>query len=332
MIVDHQLHWFPDAFYQALLGRRKEPRAEEDGAGGYILHMSHGGYFRVPKLFLDLDLVFEELDRQGIDAGVFSPALLADPGPFDAQQARELAFLLNEAYAEARQAWGSRFIPLATIPMHDPQIAVEVLDDAVTRLGLRGVLMSSNVGGRPVSTRQLRPVWERMAHLRAPVVLHPAMRSIALPALEQLGEDGPVLDRYLGGWFDASAAGLSLIVTGLLDDLPDLVVLQPHLGAMLPLLRGKFDMTEARFKTKAAEPSSWYFRHRFFTDTAAFDPPALKLAVDTYGIERVLYGSDYPPRLSYPEALSFVRENLPSEQADQVFGNVLPLLEPAAAG
>lgn len=325
------MHWFPRAFYEALLGRKTEPYTEEDGAGGYVLHMSEGGYFPVPQMFLDLDFQFEELDRHGIESGVFSPALLADPGPFDAAQARELSMLLNEAYADAQREWGGRFIGLATLPMHDADAALDVLDDAISKLGLRGVLMNSNVDGRPICAPELRAVWERIEQLRVPVVLHPAMRSAVLPALTGLGRDGPVLDRYLGGWFDASIAGLSLIVTGLLDELPELVVLQPHLGAMLPYLRAKFDMTEQRFKTKAAEPSTWYFKNRFYTDSVAFDPPALTLGIETYGLERVLYGSDFPPRLSYTEALSFVRDNLPQEQAEQIFSNTLPLLESAPA-
>lgn len=329
VITDHQLHWFPRAFYEALLDRKTEPYAEADGSGGYVFHMSPGGYFPVPEMFLNLDGVFEELDRQGIAAGVFSTALLADPGPFEAAHARELSVLLNEAYADAQRTWAGRFIGLATIPMHDVDGALEVLDDAVLRLGLRGVLINSNTGGRAVCTPELRPVWERIEQLRVPVVLHPAMRSIALSALEGAGPHGPVLDRYLGGWFDASIAGLSLVVTGLLDDLPELVVLQPHLGAFMPYLRAKFEMTEQRFKTGAAEPSSWYFRNRFYTDTAAFDPPALALGIETYGLDRVLYGSDYPPRLSYPEALRFVRDNLPPAEAAQIFSNTLPLLEPA---
>ena len=331
MITDHQLHWFPRAFYEALLDRTTEPFAEADGSGGFVFHMSRGGYFRVPELFLDLDGIFEELDRHSIGAGVFSTALLADPGPFEVSQARELSLLLNEAYADAQREWGGRFIGLATLPMHDAEGALEVLEDAVGRLGLRGVLMNSNVGGRPICAPELWPVWQRIEQLRLPVFLHPAMRSAALPALQELGWH-PVLDRYIGGWYDASIAGLSLILTGLLDELPDLVVVQPHLGAMLPYLRAKFDETETRFESKAAERSTWYLRNRFYTDCVAWDASALALGIEAYGIERVLYGSDYAPRLRYHEALSFVRDNLPPEQADKIFSNTLPLLEAARAG
>jgi len=325
LITDYQLHWFPRPFYEALLDRTTEPFAEADGSGGFVFHMSKGGYFPVPDLFCNLDGIMEELDRNGVGAGVFSTALLADPGPFEAAFARELSLLLNEVYAEAQREWGGRFIGLATLPLHSAELAIEVLDDAVQRLGLRGVLMNSNAGGRSICTPELTPLWRRIEELRVPVFLHPAMRSAALPALTELGYH-PVLDRYLGGWYDASLAGLSLILSGLLDELPELIVVQPHLGAMLPFFRAKFDETETRFQSQAAERSTWYFRNRFYTDCVAWDAPALALGIAAYGLERVLYGSDYAPRLTYPEALSFVRDNLPAEQAEQIFANTLPLL------
>lgn len=57
----------------------------------------------------------------------------------------------------------------------------------------------------------------------------------------------------------------------------------------------------------------------FYTDTVANTPASLRMAIDFYGIDRVLFASDFPwwtPRMG----IEFVRANLDAEEAEKVLG------------
>ena len=90
------------------------------------------------------------------------------------ERAKEVAYALNEARAEAQREHAGRFYGLATLPWQDAEAALEVVEDAIGRLGLRGLLIHSNIDGRPIDADELRPVYARIAELGVPLCLHPA--------------------------------------------------------------------------------------------------------------------------------------------------------------
>jgi len=59
----------------------------------------------------------------------------------------------------------------------------------------------------------------------------------------------------------------------------------------------------------SAEPPSRYIG-RFYVDSVVFDERALRLLVDTVGVDRVVVGSDYPYPLGERPAGKVVRESL----------------------
>ena len=61
---------------------------------------------------------------------------------------------------------------------------------------------------------------------------------------------------------------------------------------MLPRLDG-YHRQFPEFRIKAPRPPSEYIKEQIF-DTASTHRPALKCAVETLGIDRLVFGSDYP--------------------------------------
>jgi predicted TIM-barrel fold metal-dependent hydrolase len=76
-----------------------------------------------------------------------------------------------------------------------------------------------------------------------------------------------------------------------LDAVPDLVVVHPHLGGVLPYVAERIGLLGG---SKAEHPIEHYFKTNFYVDTAAGNPGALRLAVEAYGIDRVVFATDYP--------------------------------------
>lgn len=93
---------------------------------------------RAPRLS-SAELRLEDMDRMGIDVQAVSPApnqtyYWTEPG-----EGRELARMVNERLAEICAQWPERFVGLGTVPLQDPELAVQELEYLVKRLGLRGV-------------------------------------------------------------------------------------------------------------------------------------------------------------------------------------------------
>jgi predicted TIM-barrel fold metal-dependent hydrolase len=92
------------------------------------------------------ELLYQRLDELGIDFGVVYPSLgllfLHDP---DERYRRGMCRALNRANATTFASLADRLTPVAAIPMHTPDEAVEALEFAVTDLGFKAVLCAGYV-------------------------------------------------------------------------------------------------------------------------------------------------------------------------------------------
>jgi predicted TIM-barrel fold metal-dependent hydrolase len=95
-------------------------------------------------------LMYERLDEMGLDFCVLYPSLGLVASHFEeAEVRRATCRALNTYCAEIWGEYRDRIAPVAVIPMHTPQEAIEELEHAVKVLGMRAVLMASYVK-RPV--------------------------------------------------------------------------------------------------------------------------------------------------------------------------------------
>jgi predicted TIM-barrel fold metal-dependent hydrolase len=106
----------------------------------------------LPKLFN------ERLDELGIDFSVLYPTFgLPVPHIEDEELRRGTCRAFNSFYAETYREYSDRLCPVALIPMHTPQEAIEELEYAVHVLGLKAVMCAGFVR-RPIAAvaRELR--------------------------------------------------------------------------------------------------------------------------------------------------------------------------------
>lgn len=105
-----------------------------------------------PKLF------HERLDELGIDLSVVYPTVgLLVVQIVDEEVRRAAARALNKMKADMFAGYTDRLLPVATIPMHTPQEAIEELDYAVGTLGLRAVMMASYVRRQIKAAARISP-------------------------------------------------------------------------------------------------------------------------------------------------------------------------------
>ena len=320
-VVDSQTHWYPRILWDAYTARTEYPRCRRDG-DGYLFELAPDRWFPIRPHFYELEQQLEIYEAAGIDAVISSSASFGDVDSLPVAQAKDVALALNELRAEAEAEHPGRFFGLATIPWQDTDAALEVLEDAVTKLGLRGVLIHSNVAGSPIDSEHLRPVYARVAALGVPLCLHPA-RTIMEDGLRDYG-----LEYLLGYMFDSSLAALRLVLSGILQEQPGLKVVHPHCGATLPYLAGRIDSSYSKPYSLGEEwsrPPSSYLA-ALYTDTMSQSEATLAFARNFFDTGHIVFGSDFP-YFEPPAELAFVRGALEGteEEADVLGGNAAAL-------
>jgi predicted TIM-barrel fold metal-dependent hydrolase len=324
-VVDYQVHWYPPAVVEQLVGRSAHPTVERAPNGDYTMWLDDGVSMPImDRLTVDLDGHLEHAAARGVDVLVVGPACLAEVLHLPAAEAGELLRRVHIAYAEAQREHPEHIVGLAALPMQDPSLALDMLEHAIGELDLRGVSLMTTVDEkRPLVTEESLPVFARIAELAVPLVMHPGFRSATRFAVRTIREDAG-----LSWTFQTSLAALRLIDEGVLDAVPDLVVVHPHLGGVLPYIAERIELLGG---SKAKHRIEHYFKKNFYVDTAAGNPGALRLAIEAYGIDRILFASDFP-FYDMAEVRKQVEDAVGGEAAQRIYANRVPGLRlPAPA-
>jgi aminocarboxymuconate-semialdehyde decarboxylase len=291
-IIDSHFHWWPRSIFEKLCKRQGFPKAQVNKRGGY-------DYMRGPKAgqhlnswaeWFDLDKQFEYMDSLGHRVDV-----VCSIGPFSVsfsdmpvEEGRDYAIMWNEEMAGAQKKYPGRLWASAAVPLQDTRVAIETLDDAVNRLGLMGVNLPGSVGpDARIDAERLEPFYAHCEKLGLPVFLHPT-DVIFQDMLD--GYDG-ALHLSLGRVIEVSVAAMRLILSGTMERHPKLKIVMSHTGGSLPYQAGRMDKNSKA--AKLPKPVTAYMK-RMFTDTVSPHSQGMKFAVDYYGIDHVMYGTDYP--------------------------------------
>ena len=290
-IVDSHFHWWPAAILEGLCKRSGYPRAERNNRGGYN-YIGHEGR---PSLnswaeWFDLDRQLEYIDGLGQDISV-----VCSIGPFSIYfsdlppaEGRDAAIMWNEAMAWAQRKYPGRVWATAAIPLTDTDIALDVLGRAVDKLGLIGVNIPGSIGrDTRIDAERLSPFYARVEQLGLPLFLHPTDAVFG----EDLEGYGGALQLSLGRIIEVSVAASRLVFSGLMERHPDLKIVMSHTGGALPYQSGRMDKNGKN--ARLPRPPSTYIK-RMYTDTVSPHSMGMKFAIEYYGIDHVMYGSDYP--------------------------------------
>jgi aminocarboxymuconate-semialdehyde decarboxylase len=330
-IIDSHFHWWPRSVLEQLCKRKDFPRAAVNARGGYSYQRGAGRGLPVNSWaeWFDLDKQFEHMAGLGHQVDVIcsiGPLSVAF-SDLEPQEGRDLSLQWNEEMAGAQRKYPGRLWASAAVPLVDTGIAIEVLDHAVNKLGLMGANLPGSVGSDPrIDHERLEPFYDRVEALGVPLFLHPT-DAVFEELLE--GYNG-ALYLSLGRVIEVSVAASRLILSGIMERHPKLKIVMSHTGGALPYQSGRMDKN-----TKAAQlpqPVSTYLK-RMYTDTVSPHVPGMKFAIDYFGIDNVMYGTDYPcwdPATAL-ELLDQV--GLSQEQQEKLFyGNarrILGLRDPA---
>ena len=247
---------------------------------------------------LDLgDQRLAAMDEAGIDLQVLSLAALGVNTLAPAEQTAVLRSVHDEA-AAAVKAHPDRFKAFATPGLKEPANAVKELERCVQDLGFVGALFDGTTDGKFLDAPEFFPVLEAASELNVPVYVHPAppppqVAEIYYSGLP--GEVGHLLSIAGWGWHAENGLhALRLIVSGLMDKLPELKVIIGHMGEGVPyaLARCNGILSPAAHLKRSVTDT---FKEQFYVTTSGyFTRPPFECAREVFGFEHMMYSVDYP--------------------------------------
>lgn len=232
-----------------------------------------------------------ECDAHGVDVQVLSTVPVMFCYWAKAEDARDLARLLNDHVAEVVRSQPTRFVGLGTLPMQAPDLAIGELERCVGDLGLAGVQIGTHINGRNLDDPGVFAVLEAAAQLGAAVFVHP---------WDMLGKER--MTRYWLPWLVGMPAELavaicSVILGGVLERLPALRIGFAHGGGAFPGTLGRIEqgfLARPDLCAVHTQRSPRSHLGGFYVDSLVHDADVLRLLIKQFGPTRIALGSDYP--------------------------------------
>jgi aminocarboxymuconate-semialdehyde decarboxylase len=244
------------------------------------------------------------LDQRGIDVQV-----LSINGYWWYRADRDLAREIVRVHDEALAAWCAahpgRFVALTSVALQYPDLAVEQLEYAVTRLGFRGASVGGHVEGEELSSRRFDPFWAKVEQLGVLVFMHPSGAEHVLKpgALDGRGDLGNII----GNPLETTVFLSRLIFDGTFDRFPGLRICAAHGGGYLPSYLGRSEVAcTVRPNADCANRKrpSEYLRSQVLVDSMIFSEEGLRHLVAEVGAGQIVYGTDVP--FNWPDTLDIV--------------------------
>ncbi|MCP4616076.1 MAG: amidohydrolase [Bradyrhizobium sp.] len=270
--------------------------------------------------FIEIDKRLAAMDQQAIDMEVLSI------NPFWYGRERDLAGAIvkiqNEKLAELCASKPDRFAAFASLTLQAPDLAVQELETAVKKQGLKGAAIGGVVNGVEFSDPKFHPVWAKAEELGVPLFIHPQ----GVPELNKRLSGNGWLGNTIANPLETTIALSHLIFEGTFDRFPGLKVIAAHGGGYLPSYADRSDHAclvgpkgcnpEIKLKKKPTE----YLKQIWF-DSLIFTPEAIRHLVAQVGASQVVVGSDYPyPWEMAPVDHIFASTSLSDDEKADILG------------
>ncbi len=247
--------------------------------------------------FPDMDEVgpkrIRAMDIQGVDIEALSI------NPFWYRREKDLAVEIcrihNEKLAEMCATYPERFVAFASVTLQHPEIAVQQLEHAVKKLGLRGAAVGASCGDDEFSDPKFHPFWAKAEELGVLIFIHPQ----STPELKRRFKGNGWLANTIGNPLDTTICLSHLIFDGTLDKFPGLKICSAHGGGYLPSYAPRSDHPcrvapwhcnpDVKLKKKPTE----YLKTMYY-DTLVFTSEMLRHLAAEVGSSQLVIGTDHP--------------------------------------
>jgi len=258
-----------------------------------------------------------DMNSLGVDVHVLSTGAFFYRYEGDAPQVAAMDLECNDYVAQLTRDYPDRFAGLANLPMQDVRASVAELERSCTRLGLKGAMIGDHVNGKTYDDPEFFPLWEAAEELGAVIMVHQGGAMLVTPRLDRYH-----LANTIGNLADRAVTFASFVFGGVMDRYPDLRVLLCHGGGYTCYGIGRMDrgwQVRSEARANIQQPPSAYLK-KFYYDCLTQSEEALRYLIDTVGIDRVLFGTDWPFDMCFDWPVSWILslESLTQEEKEAI--------------
>lgn len=258
--------------------------------------------FELKQAFIDSEHYLAEQEKAGVTHSVVSPIPQLFLYDFPEEITSEMATVYNRSLADWTNKTPQKLSALGTVPLTRPEKAAHVLSDAMS-LGLKGVIIGPGLQEQMLSDDFFTPFFEEANRLNAIVFIHPLLCED--PRLKRR-----MMPNLIGVPWETTVCATDILLSGLIDQYPNVKILFAHGGGFLPYQIGRLDKGFEQWgqvSSKLQGKPSEYLK-RFWYDNVLWNPESLEFLIKTVGEDRVVPGSDYPFDLSvWPPKESYIK-------------------------
>ena len=237
------------------------------------------------------------MDESQIDLQVLSLAAIGRDKLAAGDQVSVMRSVHDEL-AAAVKAHPNRFAGFATPSLEKPDEALKEIERCITQLGFKGVLLDGTTEGKFLDAPEFFPVLEAIAAMDLPLYLHPAPPPQQVADLYYSGLPGEVGHLLsIAGWGWHAEMGLHclrLIVSGVLDRLPNLRIIVGHMGEGVPYAMARSSNVLSRAAHLQRSVADTFKQQFHVTTSGYFTVPPFQCAREVLGLDRLMYSVDYP--------------------------------------
>ena len=220
------------------------------------------------------------------------------PSNLQGERAIELCQQANDTLADYIKQYPERFVGFATLPINEPEAAIEELKRCITELGFKGALIMGHPNGGFLDQDAYEGLFAAAEELNAPIYLHPSPVQSDVYQAYYKGNYPEVTAATFAcfgyGWHvDVGIHAIHLVLSGIFDRYPNLNIIIGHCGEFIPFFLERIDTILVA--EHLAHPISYYFKNNFYiTPSGMLTKPQFDLVKAELGVDRILYSADYP--------------------------------------
>ncbi len=274
MRIDVHAHYWTEDYLDLLadLGKTDARAARGIGAGSGA----------------ELEARLSLMDQADVEMQVLS-ACPQVPYSDDRAKATTAARFVNDQYAQLVESHPDRFRAFAALPMPHVDQAIGELRRALDELAMAGVAMNTTVLGRALVEQEFKPILAELDSRSAVLYLHPAGNSACSPLIRDHH-----LTWMVGAPVEDTISIMHLITHGVPARYPNIKIINSHLGGALPMLLQRADDQYHWEAPETPEAPSAAARRMWYDTVGHGHVPALRCAIDSFGADRLLLGTDFP--------------------------------------
>ncbi len=256
----------------------------------------------------DPEVRLARCDELGIDVQVICTVPVMFSYWAKPEDTLTVARFLNDHLADLTQRYPKRLVPLGTLPMQAPDLAIAELE-RIHEMGFPGVQIGSHINQWELHSEQLEPFFAAAEDLDMAIMVHP---------WEMVGRER--MPAYWLPWLvgmpaETCLAICNLIFGGVFERHPRLKVLFAHGGGSFPATVGRIQHGfEVRPDLCAVDnpvsPKEYLERGSIWVDSIVHDANALDYLIKIVGPHRIALGSDYPFPLGELEPGELIRRHV----------------------